>query len=164
MSMESARAHLARFGRDADVIVTDGSSATVELAAQQLGIEPARIAKTLGFYGSEPGTSILVVAAGDARVDNGAFKRTFGLKARMLKAEDVEALTGHAAGGVCPFANPEGARVHLDESLRRFTSVFPAVGDAASAIELTPDALEVVAEPDGWVSVTKQPELPADHA
>ena len=155
MSMDTARAHLARFGRDGDVIVTSGSSATVELAAQQLGTESARIAKTLGFYGAEPGTSILVVAAGDARIDNGAFKRTFGLKARMLRADDVEALTGHPVGGVCPFANPETAQVHLDESLRRFASVFPAVGDAASAIELTPDELEDVAEPVGRVSVTK---------
>jgi prolyl-tRNA editing enzyme YbaK/EbsC (Cys-tRNA(Pro) deacylase) len=157
MSIETARAHLARFGRDGDVVETSGSSATVELAAAELGVEPARIAKTLGFYGAEPGTSILVVAAGDARVDNAAFKAAFGLKAKMLKAEDVEALTGHAIGGVCPFANPEAAAVHLDESLRRFTSVFPAVGNAASAIELTPDELESVAQPVGWVSVTKQP-------
>lgn len=161
MSIESARAHLARFGRDGDVVETSGSSATVELAAAELGVEPARIAKTLGFYGREPGTSILVVAAGDARVDNAAFKATFGIKARMLKADDVETLTGHAIGGVCPFANPDTAAVHLDESLRRFASVFPAVGNAASAIELTPDELEVVAEPVGWVSVTKQPP-PAD--
>ena len=158
MSIETARAHLARFGREADVIETSGSSATVELAAAELGVEPARIAKTLGFYGAEAGTSILVVAAGDARVDNAAFKAQFGLKARMLKAEDVEALTGHAIGGVCPFANPDAAAVHLDASLKRFPSVFPAVGNAASAIELTPDELEVVAEPVGWVSVTKQPD------
>ncbi len=158
MSIETARAHLARFGREADVIETSGSSATVELAAAELGVEPARIAKTLGFYGTEAGTSILVVAAGDARVDNAAFKAQFGLKARMLKGEDVEALTGHAIGGVCPFANPDVAAVHLDASLKRFPSVFPAVGNAASAIELTPDELEVVAEPRGWVSVTKQPE------
>ncbi|RYY51014.1 MAG: YbaK/EbsC family protein [Actinomycetales bacterium] len=157
MSIETARAHLARFGRDGDVVETSGSSATVELAAAELGVEPARIAKTLGFYGAEPGTSILVVAAGDARVDNAAFKAAFGIKARMLKPDDVEALTGHAIGGVCPFANPDVAAVHLDASLRRFTSVFPAVGNAASAVELTPDELEVVAEPVGWVHVTKDP-------
>lgn len=157
MSIETARAHLARFGRADDVLETSGSSATVELAAAELGVEPARIAKTLGFYGATPGTSILVVAAGDARVDNAAFKAAFGLKARMLRPDDVEALTGHAIGGVCPFANPEGASVHLDASLRRFPSVFPAVGNAASAVELTPDELATVAEPVGWVSVTKPP-------
>ncbi|MGJ9412123.1 YbaK/EbsC family protein [Aeromicrobium sp. CF4.19] len=160
MSIESARAHLARFGREGDVIETSGSSATVELAAAELGVEPARIAKTLAFYGAEEGTSILVVAAGDVRVDNAAFKRTFGLKARMLRTEDVERLTGHAPGGVCPFANPEVASVHLDESLHRFGTLFPAVGNAASAIELSPQEISEVAGAIGWVSVTK---VPADR-
>lgn len=155
MSIETARAHLARFGRDGDVIETAESSATVALAAAALGVEPERIAKTIALYGAEPDAAILVVAAGDARVDNAKFKAAFGLKARMLKGEDVERLTGHAPGGVCPFANPEGAQVHLDASLRRFASVFPAVGNAASAIELTPDELEQVAEPVGWVDVTR---------
>lgn len=157
MSIETARAHLARFGRDGDVVETSGSSATVALAAAELGVEPARIAKTLAFYGADDGTSILVVAAGDARVDNAAFKAAFGLKARMLKAEDVERLTGHAPGGVCPFANPAVATVHLDASLRRFGTVFPAVGNAASAIELTPEEIETISGAAGWVAVTKGP-------
>lgn len=155
MSIETAREHLARFGRDADVIETQESSATVELAAAALGVEPARIAKTLGFYDADGG-AILVVAAGDARIDNTGFKAAFGIKAKMLKGDDVERLSGHAPGGLCPFANPPEARVHLDESLKRFTSVFPAVGNAASAIELTLDELERVAEPVGWVAVTKK--------
>ncbi|KQY59131.1 hypothetical protein ASD11_05935 [Aeromicrobium sp. Root495] len=154
MSIETARAHLARFGRDSDVIETAESSATVELAAAALGVEPARIAKTLGFYDADGG-AILVVAAGDARIDNAGFKAAFGLKAKMLKGDDVERLSGHAPGGLCPFANPPEAKVYLDESLRRFASVFPAVGNAASAVELTPEDIEQVAEPEGWVAVTK---------
>lgn len=157
MSIETARAHLARFGRAADVIETSGSSATVELAAAELGVEPARIAKTLAFAGDEPDTCDLVVTAGDVRIDNAAFKRTFGRKARMLKGEEVERLTGHAPGGVCPFANADGARVHLDESLHRFSTLFPAVGNAASAIELTPAEIEEISGAVGWVSVTKDP-------
>lgn len=159
MSFETAREHLARHGRDGDIIVTAGSSATVALAAEALGVEPERIAKTIALYGDEPETAILVVAAGDARIDNAKFKGRFGVKARMLKVEDVERLTGHAPGGVCPFANPEGARVHLDASLRRFATVYPAVGDAASGIGLTLEDLETVAEPLGWVDVTKGPSV-----
>ena len=157
MSIETARAHLARFGRDGDVIETSGSSATVELAAAELGVEPARIAKTLAFHGIEEGTSILVVAAGDVRIDNAAFKRAFGRKARMIQGDEVEPLTGHAPGGVCPFANPGIASVHLDGSLRRFTTLFPAVGNAASAIELTPEEIDEISGAVGWVDVTKLP-------
>ena len=103
------------------------SSATVALAAEALAVEPARIAKTLSFYGDERHPCILVVAAGDAKVDNGKFKKQFGHKARMIAAQEVEALTGHAPGGVCPFANPEGVYTVLDISLKRFDTVFPRV-------------------------------------
>lgn len=158
MSLELARAHLARFGRADDVIVTERSSATVELAAAALGVERARIAKTLSFRDGDSDAALLVVLAGDARLDNAAFKRTFGFKARMLSGDDVERLTGHAPGGVCPFGNPEGTRVALDVSLRRFASVFPACGSPASAIELTCDDLESVTAPSTWVDVAKRPE------
>ncbi len=157
MSIETARAHLARFGRDGDVIETSGSSATVELAAAELGVEPARIAKTLAFHGAQDGTSILVVTAGDAKVNSGAFKRAFGVKARMVGGDDVQRLTGHAPGGVCPFANPDVATVHLDASLRRFSTLFPAVGNSASAIELTPEEIAELSGAVGWVDVATVP-------
>jgi prolyl-tRNA editing enzyme YbaK/EbsC (Cys-tRNA(Pro) deacylase) len=157
MSLESARAHLAGFGRDADVIETAHSSATVELAAAALGVDPQRIAKTLSFRGPAPDTAILVVAAGDARVDNAAFKAAFGLKARMLVADEVLRLTGHEPGGVCPFGNPPAATVFLDTSLQRFGTVFPACGNAASAIELTCEELRVLGRAQGWVTVTTIP-------
>lgn len=151
------RSHLAAYGRADDVIVTAESSATVELAARALGVEPQRIAKTISLRGAEPGTAILVVLAGDARLDNAAFKRTFGAKARMLAGDEVEALTGHAPGGVCPFGNPPAATVYLDTSLQRFDTVFPACGDAASAIELTCDELAEVGRSAGWVTVSTLP-------
>ena len=157
MSLETARAHLAAYGRDGDVIETAHSSATVELAAAALGVEPQRIAKTLSFRGVFPDTAILVVAAGDARVDNAAFKAAFGLKARMLVADEVLRLTGHEPGGVCPFGNPPAATVYLDTSLQRFATVFPACGNAASAIELTCDELAELGQAEGWVTVTTIP-------
>lgn len=157
MSIERARAHLAVFGRDGDVIETAQSSATVELAAAALGVAPQRIAKTLSFRGAEPGTAILVVAAGDARVDNAAFKAAFGVKARMLAGDEVLTLTGYEPGGVCPFGNPPAATVHLDTSLQRFDTVFPACGNAASAIELTLDDLATLGGSTGWVTVTTIP-------
>ena len=116
------------------------SSATVELAALAVGVEPARIAKTLSFRDQGDGC-LLVVTAGDMRIDNRKFKDRFGFKARMLSAQEAVDLTGHAVGGVCPFALPEGIKVYLDASLRRFDTVFPAVGSASSAIELTCDEL-----------------------
>ncbi|MDF1705542.1 MAG: YbaK/EbsC family protein [Aeromicrobium sp.] len=155
MSLASVRAHLATFGRDGEVIVPEVSSATVELAAAALGVEPARIAKTIALRSDDPDACVLVVAAGDARIDNAAYKATFGRKAQMVRAEDVERVTGHPVGGVCPFANPPGTVVHLDESLRRFTTVFPACGTASSAIELTPDELASISGALGWVAVTR---------
>ena len=129
------------------------SSATVALAAEALGCEPARIAKTLSFENGEG--AILVIAAGDARIDNAKFKHRFGMKAHMLSAERVEPLIGHGVGGVCPFGIHEGIPVYLDESLKRFDIVYPAAGTAASAVMLTLSELERASEADGWVDVTK---------
>jgi len=155
MSLETVKAYLREFGKDAAVMEFEESSATVALAAEKVGTEPARIAKTLAFYDPLDATrALLVVAAGDARLHNGAFKRQFGGKARMLAPEDLEPLTGHPMGGVCPFANPEGARVYLDESLRRFEVVYPAAGTPASAVPMTCDELAAAARSLGWVDVT----------
>ncbi|HWE54128.1 MAG TPA: YbaK/EbsC family protein [Acidimicrobiales bacterium] len=154
MPVETVRLHLARYGRAESVVVLDGSSATVELAAQAIGVENARIAKTISVYDQDEGRAILVVVAGDARLAGGPFKRRFGHKPRMVRPEDVEQLTGHAPGGVCPFANPEGTEVWLDESLRRFDDVWPAAGDARSAIRLTLGELEQFSGAKGWVDVT----------
>lgn len=129
------------------------SSATVALAAQALGVEEARIAKTMSFLAEA--RAILVVAAGDVRVDNRKFKDAFHTKAKMMPPERLEALVGHAMGGVCPFAVNEGAEVWLDISLRRFDTVYPAAGDAASAVELTVPELEACAKAFGWVDVCK---------
>lgn len=152
MSIEKAKAHLSRWNRDADVQEHALSSATVELAAKALGTEPCRIAKTLSFLNGD--RTILLVAAGDARVDSSRFKKTFGVKkVKMVPAEEVEARTGHAVGGVCPFGLPEGVDVYLDESLRRFRTVFPACGSANSSIELTLPELEEYSGAAGWVYV-----------
>ncbi|MGN0773296.1 MAG: YbaK/EbsC family protein [Candidatus Ventricola sp.] len=153
MSIERARAHLARYGLEDRIRELSVSSATVALAAQALGCEPARIAKTLSFENGEG--AILILAAGDARIDNAKFKHRFGMKAHMLSAERVEPLIGHGVGGVCPFGVNEGVPVYLDESLRRFDIVYPAAGTAASAVTLTLPELERASEADGWVDVTK---------
>ena len=157
MSLETALAHLESFGRADQVLITPGSSATVAEAAAAFGVGPERIAKTLSFALDEDSCA-LVVMAGDARTDNAAFKAQFGRKASMLKGESVERLTGHAVGGVCPFANPESATVWLDTSLRRFDTVFPAAGSANSAIELTCEELEELSGASGWVTVSRLPE------
>lgn len=156
MSIERARTHLAGLGLAERIIETDESSATVELAAAALGTEPRRIAKSLTFLVEE--RPVMVVAAGDARVDNAAFKRTFGVKARMIPADRVEELVGHAVGGVCPFGVEPGVEVHLDESLRRFDEVYPAAGNDRSGVRLTPDELATAAGSTSWVAVTKLPE------
>ncbi len=129
------------------------SSATVDLAAQALGCEPCRIAKTLSFL--VDGHAVLVVAAGDARIDNPKFKAQFGAKAKMLSPAQTETLVGHAVGGVCPFAVKEGVPVYLDESLKRFKTVFPACGSSNSAIELTIPELEEYSGFVAWVDVCK---------
>ncbi len=156
MSIETARAYLRALGVEDRVQEFDVSSATVELAAQALGVEGARIAKTLSFKQGED--CLLILAAGDARIDNRKFKDCFGMKAKMLSADEVLALVGHPVGGVCPFGIRPEIPVYLDESLRRFASVFPAVGSANSAIELTCDELYRFSGARGWVDVCKLPE------
>lgn len=153
MSMERAKAHLAKFGLEDRIQEFTESSATVELAAQRLGVEPARIAKTLSFKVEDH--AILIVTAGDVKIDNPKYKAAFHTKAKMLAYDEVEPLTGHAVGGVCPFGVKEGVEVYLDESLKRFTTVFPAVGTAASAIELTIPELEQLSGYLSWVDVCK---------
>ena len=154
MSIEKARKHLSRWGKDSLVVEHEVSSATVELAAQALGTEPGRIAKTLSFLNGE--RTLLVVAAGDARVDSSKFKKAFGLKkARMVPAEEVEPRIGHAIGGVCPFGVNEGVDVWLDESLRRYATVFPACGSSNSSIELSLDELAEYSEACGWADVCR---------
>ncbi|HIY82282.1 MAG TPA: YbaK/EbsC family protein [Candidatus Rubneribacter avistercoris] len=156
MSIDRARAHLRALGMEERVLEFEVSSATVELAAAAVGCEPARIAKTLSFHVGEH--VALVVAAGDARIDNPKFKAHFGCKAKMLKAEEAEPLVGHGVGGVCPFGVNEGVEVCLDESLRRFDTVYPAAGSAASAVRLSPDELARCSAPCTWVDVCKIPE------
>ena len=133
----------------------DVSSATVELAAQALNCEPCRIAKTLSFAVQD--RTVLVVTAGDAKVNNGKFKARFGVKAKMLSREEAEEKIGHAVGGVCPFAVKEGVEIYLDESLKRFQTVFPACGSSNSAIELTIPELEQYSGFTAWIDVCKLP-------
>ncbi len=160
MSIEKGRAYLARFGMEDRILEFPVSSATVELAAAALGVEGARIAKTLSFK-REDGC-ILIVAAGDARIDNHKFKELFHMKAKMLTPDEVLELVGHPVGGVCPFGINEGIDVYLDESLKRFTTVFPAVGSGNSAIELTLDELYNVSNARAWVDVCRLPEVTTD--
>ena len=154
MSIQAGKAYLRQFGLEDKVLEFDVSSATVELAAQAVGVEGKRIAKTLSFrIGEEP---ILILAAGDAKVDNKKYKATFSAKAKMLTPDEVVELIGHAIGGVCPFGINEGVKTYLDESLKRFETVFPAVGSSNSAIEMTPADLEKYAQNYvGWVDVCK---------
>lgn len=153
MSIEKAKEYLKQFGADERVLEFNVSSATVELAAQAIGCAPARIAKTLSFH-IEDGV-ILIVTAGDAKVDNPRYKARFGCKAKMLAFEEVEPAIGHAVGGVCPFGVNEGVTVFLDESLHRFETVFPACGSSNSAIELTIAELERFSGYKAWVDVCK---------
>lgn len=153
MAIDRVRAYLRTFGAEERIQEFPVSSATVALAAQALGCEEARIAKTLSFAQGEG--CILVVAAGDAKVDNGKFKARFAMKAKMLSPDDAQRLVGHAVGGVCPFGVNAGVPVYLDESLRRFETVFPACGSANSAIELTLEELERFSRAEGWVDVCK---------
>ena len=156
MSIEKGRAYFRALGMEDRVREFDVSSATVELAAHALGVEGARIAKTLSFK-TETGC-MLILAAGDARIDNHKFRDKFHFKARMLSAEEVPLLVGHPVGGVCPFGCNEGIPVYLDESLKRFTTVFPAVGSPSSAIELDLDELFRYSKALEWVDVCKLPE------
>ena len=154
MAIERVRAHLAKWGMQDRIREFEVSSATVELAAQAVGVEAARIAKTLSFRVDE--RAILIVMAGDARLDNAKYKARFGTKAKMLAADEVERMVGHAVGGVCPFGVNEGVKTYLDVSLRRFDTVFPAAGTDNSAVEMT--CAELAACSGGeWVDVSKLP-------
>ena len=153
MSIEKVKAYFKSLNIEDKILILDESSATVDLAAQALGVEGKRIAKTLSF--KTPDGCILIVTAGDAKIDNAKYKKTFSTKARMLAFDEVPELIGHAVGGVCPFAVKENVKVYLDESLKRFTTVFPACGSANSAIELTIPELERYSKFDSWVDVCK---------
>jgi prolyl-tRNA editing enzyme YbaK/EbsC (Cys-tRNA(Pro) deacylase) len=153
MAIEKVREFFRQHGREQDVLEFGISSATVELAAIAVGVEPARIAKTISLKLGEG--CVLVVAAGDAKIDNAKFRARFGTKPRMLGLEEVPALTGHEVGGVCPFAINPGVRVFLDESLKRFATVFPACGSSNSAIELTCPELYDYSGAEEWVDVCK---------
>jgi len=156
MSIEKGRAYFRQFGMEDRVRELDVSSATVELAALALGVEGARIAKTLSFKKDD--SCILILAAGDARIDNHKFKDKFHMKAKMLAPEEVLSIVGHPVGGVCPFGINDGIDVYLDESLKRFETVFPAVGSANSAIELDLDELYKYSNAIEWIDVCKLPE------
>lgn len=153
MSMEKARAHLAKHGLEDRIIELRQSSATVAMAAEALGCAPEHIAKTLSFVNGE--SAILILAAGTARIDNAKFKARFGMKAKMLPAEVVEEIIGHGVGGVCPFGVNPGIPVYLDESLKAYDIVYPAAGNAASGVRLTVDELFTASEALGFVDVCK---------
>lgn len=152
MSIEKARAALAAFGADTRIRGFEVSSATVALAAEALGCEPARIAKTLS-YKLNDGSVILIVTSGDTRVDNKLFKARFACKAKMLSPEEAVEYVGHAVGGVCPFGVPDTVKVFLDISMKRFATIFPACGSSNSAIELDCEELERFSRAEAWVDV-----------
>ena len=153
MAIDKVKAYFAQFGLEDRIREFETSSATVELAAAAAGCEPCRIAKSLSF--KVAGAPVLIVAAGDARIDNQKFKAQFAEKAKMLAFEEVEPLIGHAVGGVCPFAVNDGVKTYLDVSLKRFETVFPACGSANSAAELTLEELERLSRFVAWVDVCK---------
>lgn len=154
MSVAQVKAYFAQFSMEERVLEIEESSATVEAAARALHCEAQRIAKTLSFYGKQG--VILVVTAGDRKIDNKKYREYFGLKAQMLKLGEVEPLIGHEVGGVCPFAVAEGVAVYLDVSLMRFETVFPAAGSANSMIELNMEELERYSNCKAWVDVCKE--------
>ena len=154
MSIAIVKEYFKEFGMEDKVLEFDVSSATVELAAIALGTQEARIAKTMSFKKDDG--CILVITAGDVKIDNAKYKHTFGLKAKMLTADEVIEFIGHAIGGVCPFAVKEGVKgIYIDESVKRFDTVFPACGSSNSAIELTPEELFKYSKADSWVDVCK---------
>lgn len=153
MAIDKVKEYFRQFGMEEKIREFEVSSATVELAAQALSCEGKRIAKTLSFLVDDK--AILIVAAGDAKIDNSKYKATFSCKAKMLSYEQVEEYIGHAVGGVCPFAIPDTVTVYLDESLKRFETVFPACGSSNSAIELTLPELEKYSNCTSWIDVCK---------
>lgn len=154
MSIEKVREYFRQWNMENRIQEFDVSSATVELAAKALNCEPARIAKTIAIKSADEGV-ILIVTAGDAKIDNSKFKAKFGIKPRMLDPGEAETMVGHAVGGVCPFAVNEGVKTCLDVSLKRFRTVFPACGSSNSAIELTIEELETCSRFIEWVDVCK---------
>lgn len=156
MSIESVKKYLEQWSLEDRIQEFSTSSATVELAAEALSVIPARIAKSMSFKTKEG--CIIIVAAGDGRVNNGKFKATFGEKAKMVPFEEVQELTGHPVGGVCPFALKEDVKVYLDKSLERFNTVFPAAGTPSSAVELNLEELFMSSKAVAWVDVCKIPE------
>ncbi len=157
MAIDRVKEYFRQYGMEGKIQEFKVSSATVELAAQALACEPARIAKTLSFLVGEQ--AVLIVAAGDVKIDNGKYKKQFGTKAKMLTPDQVEELVGHAVGGVCPFGIKEGVKVYLDQSLKRFETVLPACGSSNSTIELTIPEMERYAGEEGWVDVCKRVEM-----
>lgn len=157
MSFEKAIEHLTKFGLESRVQEFDVSSATVELAAKAVGVPPERIAKTLSFKNGEG--CMLILCAGDAKIDNHKFKAQFGFKAKMPSAEEVLELVGHPVGGVCPFGIKDSVDVYLDSSLNRFKTVFPAAGSANSAVELNMEELFTVSGASAWIDVCKLVEV-----
>jgi len=153
MSLETARKFLEEKGYGDRIHEFAESTATVEEAAAAVGCEPAMIAKTLSFL--QDGAAVLILADGDARIDNRKYKDTFHTKAKMIPYEEVESYIGHAPGGVCPFGILPGVRVYLDESLHRHEIIYPAAGNAHTAVRLTPEELDAITEADGWVDVCK---------
>ena len=153
MSIEKVKQYFKKFDMEDKVLEFDVSSATVELAAQALNCEPCRIAKSLTFMLDD--TPIMIVAAGDVKIDNAKYKAKFGAKAKMLKFDEVEPLIGHGVGGVCPFGINDGVEVFLDSSLRRFSSVYPACGSSNSAVKMTIAELEKYSNSSGWIEVCK---------
>lgn len=153
MSAEKAREHLEKFGFVDRIKTFDKSSATVELAAQALGCEPAHIAKSLTFMVNDK--PVMIVAAGDVKVDNAKFKAKFGVKAKMLTPEQVSELIGHPVGGVCPFGINDGVSVYLDNSMKRFERMFPAAGSGNTAVDLSLEELEKCSCAKEWVDVSK---------
>ena len=156
MSIEKVRDYMKNFGMEDKILEFPVSSATVELAAKALNTEGKRIAKSLSFLVNEK--AVMIVTAGDGRIDNKKYKAEFSCKAKMLTPEQVDEMIGHSIGGVCPFAVNDGVEVYLDESLKRFETVFPACGSSNSAIELTLEELEKYSNAEKWVDICKIPE------
>lgn len=153
MAVEKVKEYFKKYGMESRIREFEVSSATVELAAEALHCEPCRIAKTLSFM--VDGHPILIVAAGDAKIDNPKYKAQFGTKAKMLTPDEVQTMIGHAVGGVCPFALNSGVVSYLDISLKRFQTIFPACGSSNSAIELTIEELEQCSDYSAWIDVCK---------
>lgn len=154
MSVETVKNYLKQWNKDKDILEFETSSATVELAAEALDVVPGRIAKSISF--AKENGCILIVAAGDTKIDNSKYKHTFGIKSKMLKPDEVVAFTGHQIGGVCPFAiDSNKTDIYLDESLKRFDVVYPAAGSSNSCIGLNLDELSEYSKAKGWVDVCK---------